>query len=203
MPYTLTRQCQWPSGDNVVEISAGTNDYTNPDALVPSYPDDGQTFDSPVEAVEAAIRVCEAWRKDGAADAQIGYGATGGMTMPFDACSFDDARVWARERLESLPKCDRCGEILPERRFTHQDLNDQKFCREYCAEGAYLALAETNTVCDSCLDCAWDQGVSDRATMILLMVEMGADVEDHICDATEDKNVACACGCRTERRNEA
>ena len=82
MPYTVTRQSQWPSGDKVVEVSLGNGYYTNPDALVGKYPDEGRTFDSPVEAVEAAIRICQAWRQDGAPDAQVGYGATYGMTMP-------------------------------------------------------------------------------------------------------------------------
>ena len=137
MPYTVTRQHQWPSGDKVVEISAGGPDYSNPDALVGKYPLEGEAFDSPVDAVETAIRICEAWRKDGAPDAQIGYGATGGLTMPFDASTFEEARAWASERLASLPKCDRCGEILPERHWTTSELMDESFCSENCAERAY------------------------------------------------------------------
>ena len=35
--YTVTRQCQWPDGDNVVEVSVGGIDYCNPDALSPKY----------------------------------------------------------------------------------------------------------------------------------------------------------------------
>ena len=104
MPYTVTRQSQWPTGDKVVEVSLGGRDCTNPDELVHKYPDEGRTFDSPVEAVEAAMRICQAWRQDGAPDAQVGYGATYGMTMPFDAATFDEARTWARERLANLPK---------------------------------------------------------------------------------------------------
>ena len=146
MPYTVTRQSQWPSGDKVVEVSAGGPDYTNPDELAHKYADEGRTYDSPVEAVEAAIRICQAWRQDGALDAQVGYGATYGMTMPFDASTFDEARTWARERLANLPRCDRCGELLPERHWTTSELMDESFCSENCAERAYedsqIELAE-------------------------------------------------------------
>ena len=147
MPYTVTRQIQWPGGDKIVEISVGSGDFTNPDELVHKYPDEGRAFASPVEAVEAAIRICEAWRQGGAPDAQVGYGATYGMTMPFDASTFDEARAWARERLANLPKCDWCGEILPEHPYILWDDPDAgKFCREFCAEEVHqqtqLDLAE-------------------------------------------------------------
>ena len=99
-----------------------------------------------MEAVEAAIRICQAWRQDGAPDAQVAYGATYGMTMPFDASTFDEARTWARERLANLPRCDRCGELLPGSLWSHNDLPEEKFCSENCAERAYedsqLGLAE-------------------------------------------------------------
>ena len=139
MPYTVTRQSQWPSGDQVVEVSAGGLDYSNPDMLVPKWGrlGEGDTFVSPVLAVEAAVEICRAWRKDGAPRARIGHGATGGMTMPFDSCTFEEARAWAAKREASLPRCDRCGEILPENHFTVPDLDDERFCREYCAEEAY------------------------------------------------------------------
>ena len=35
--YTVTRQHQWPDGANLVEISSGRLDYTNPDALCAKY----------------------------------------------------------------------------------------------------------------------------------------------------------------------
>ncbi len=102
MPYTVTRQLQWPDGRAVVEISAGGRDYTNPDALSPRYPGEFETFDDPVEAVETAISICRAWRKDGKKDARVGHGATGGMTLPFDRCTFQEARQWAKKRQEKL-----------------------------------------------------------------------------------------------------
>jgi hypothetical protein len=41
-------------------------------------------------------------------------------------------------------------------------------------------------VCDSCLTAAYDMGLPDRESQITIMVEMGADVEDHLCDQVED-----------------
>jgi len=96
MPYTVTRQRQWPEGTPVVEISRGGLDYTNPDALSPKYPGEFRTYDDPRDAVEVAIAICRAWRKDGQRDAMVGVGATLGMTMPFDPITFQEAREWAR-----------------------------------------------------------------------------------------------------------
>ncbi len=104
MPYTVTRQLQWPEGIPVIEISAGGLDYTNPDALSAKYPGEFETYDDPVEAVEAAISICRAWRKDGKKEAKVGYGATGGMTLPFEPCTFQEARQWAKRRQEILFK---------------------------------------------------------------------------------------------------
>jgi len=102
MPYTVTRQLQWPEGTPVVEISAGGRDYTNPDALSAKYPGEFETYADPVEAVEAAISICRAWRQDGKKEAKEGYGATGGMTLPFETCTFREVRRWAKQRREEL-----------------------------------------------------------------------------------------------------
>ena len=134
MPYTVTRQLQWPEGAPVVEVSVGGIDYTNPDALVSRYPGEFDTYDDPREAVETAISICREWRKDGQPKARVGVGSTLGMTMPFEPCSFDYARRWAAKRFEALPKCDRCGKPLPERHYVHPDLDDQRFCSECCAD---------------------------------------------------------------------
>jgi hypothetical protein len=148
MPYTVTRQHQWPGGDYVVEVSAGSFDYANCDALVPKWArlGEGETFISPMKAMEAAIAVCDAWRADGCPEAQVGYGATGGMTMPFDACTYEEARAWAAKREASLPCCDRCGELLPENHYTVQEMDGERFCREFCAEEAYQDCLEQEPI---------------------------------------------------------
>jgi hypothetical protein len=144
MPYTVTRQLQWPEGKQVVEISSGGLDYTNPDALVGKYPGEFETYDDPREAVQAAIAICRAWRKDGGKGARIAHGATGGMTMPFDPCTFPAAITWAMKRYECLPKCARCGGILSERSiYVLEDFGDEKFCSANCADSALAEFSAT------------------------------------------------------------
>jgi hypothetical protein len=91
----VTRQVQWPTGKPVVEVSIGGIDYANPDALVAKYEGEFVEFDDSREAVEAAIRICREWRRDGRKDANVGFGSTGGFTAPFDDCTFKEARDWA------------------------------------------------------------------------------------------------------------
>lgn len=137
MPYTVTRQRQYPDGTPAVEVSAGGLDYTNPDALARKYQGEFESFDDPREAVETAIAICRAWRADGEKRARVAYGATGGMTMPFDTCTYPEARAWARKRYEALSKCAWCGGLLPDNFHIIPELDDEQFCREYCAEQRY------------------------------------------------------------------
>ncbi len=143
--YTVTRQRQWPEGQPVVEISEGGLDYTNPGALVKEYAGEFETFASPVEAVEIAIEICKQWRKDREVDATIGVGCTGGYTMPFESCSFDEAIAWAKKIYEQLEKCPACGDIVEDLTEWYQagwysacDFvpydNGEKYCSEHCAE---------------------------------------------------------------------
>ena len=63
--------------------------------------------------------------------------------------------------------------------------------------GDLLARRRPTQVCDSCLSAAEDMGVEDRETAGVLMREMGADVDDHLCDFIEAPGVVrtCACAC--------
>ena len=101
MKLVVTRQVQWPTGKPVVEVSIGGIDYTNPDALVAKYQGEFVEFEEPKEAVEAAIRICREWRKDGCKDANVGFGSAGGFTLPFEDCTFKEAREWARRLTRS------------------------------------------------------------------------------------------------------
>ena len=60
-------------------------------------------------------------------------------------------------------------------------------------------------VCESCLEVAFDEGVSDLLTQVLLMTEMGADVPDHLCDKSKepDLNITCTCACNRTRVSQA
>ncbi len=141
MPYTVTRQIQWPEGAHVVEVSHGGRDCTNPDALAAKYPWEFSAFDDPREAAQAAIEICRAWRRDGERGAKVAHGATGGMTLPFDPCSARELVAWAKQAWDRLPRCDRCGEVLPVESFRSFDDPDARYCREYCAEMAQAEAA--------------------------------------------------------------
>jgi hypothetical protein len=148
MSWTVTRQIQWPDGRNIVEVSAGGSDYTNPDMLAPQYDGEGETYHDPRQAAEAAISICRAWRKEGTRNARVGYGATGGATMPFDACTFKELEQWAEERYqglrETLAECDYCGDLIwdPKEAYTAAGLDGDRFCRQYHAELALQKLHE-------------------------------------------------------------
>ena len=142
--FTVTRQHQWPDGAYVVEVSAGGLDYTNPDALSAKYDGEFEEFADPREAVETAIEIVRAWRKDSKHKISIGVGSTYGMTMPFDEGTFKHAREWAKQVWESLPKCDRCGVPLPDKRerWSANDWDGLEYCGERCAERAAEFEAE-------------------------------------------------------------
>jgi hypothetical protein len=145
--YTVTRQRQFPDGENVVEVSAGDHNYTNPDALVAKYAGEFEEFTDPREAVETAIQIVRDWRKDTRDPVHIGIGCTLGMTMPFDPTTFKHAREWARKAYEQAPKCAECGSLLPPKRerFRHELSDGEEFCREYCAEENYRKQIEPET----------------------------------------------------------
>ena len=135
MTWTVTRQCQWPDGNNVVEVSAGGIDYTNPDALSAKFAGEFETFAAPREAAEVAIRICQEWRKvhKGRRPA-VGVGGTGGMTMPFDPTTFRDLRRWAKAAYGALEKCPGCGGIMGGEKWRADDWSGQEFCSERCTE---------------------------------------------------------------------
>lgn len=138
--YTVTRQRQWPDGINMVEVSRGGIDYTNPDALCAKYPGEFQEYSNPVEAIETAIEIVRAWRKDIPGQRiSLGIGATLGMTLPFEPITFAQAKQWAKRTWEKLPKCARCNDVLPDEtreRYQANDWDGLEYCSEQCATRA-------------------------------------------------------------------
>lgn len=160
MLFFVSRQRYWPDGDLVVEIASGGVEYSNPDMLVEKYGKLGEGLETndPREALEAAIAVRDAWNADlkavyeeieapTARDPNFFYsrveiGYTMGMTMPFESYpSDDDLREWAEKAWENTPKCDQCGEPLPEEpdRYVLYDYPDFLFCSDNCASVFYWA----------------------------------------------------------------
>lgn len=57
-------------------------------------------------------------------------------------------------------------------------------------------------ICESCLDAARDEGAEDDIAK-LVMLELGGEVADHLCDANESGGVIkCLCPCRRAGRFE-
>jgi len=147
MKYYVSRQRQWPDGDLMVEVAVGGLDYANPGMLAEKFPQwgEGREFTDPREAANAAVSVWEVWKQTSpTTEIGIGHGATGGMTMPFSDCGADALAEWAEAAYEALPKCAECGELLGAETYTHESADDDRFCREYCAEENYRRQQEDN-----------------------------------------------------------
>jgi hypothetical protein len=138
LKFFVSRQIYWGVEDpNTVEIAIGGCDYSNPDMLVGKYPGEGQEYTNPVEAAEIAFAIAAAWKKDcPKLKINIAHGNTMGMTRPFEGSTKKAIRAWANKLLETLPKCDECGEMIidEDNYYKYDDFPDMKFCREYCAE---------------------------------------------------------------------
>jgi len=60
----------------------------------------------------------------------------------------------------------------------------------------------TDTLCDSCSGAGYDEittfhgSFAEDGDIDWLMTTLGADVADHLCDATDEPTINCACACR-------
>jgi hypothetical protein len=151
--FTVTRQRQFPDGENVVEVSAGSFDYVNPDCLVAKYAGEFEEYKDPREAVEVAIQIVQDWRKDAKGKRiSIGVGCTMGMTMPFSPDTFRGARDWAKQAYAKLPKCTGCNDPMPdnERNYWHaNDWDGLEYCSKHCATRAAEFEAEEQAKFDA------------------------------------------------------
>lgn len=137
--YTVTRQHYWHNGEYTVELSIGGFDCAGPDMLAQKYPGEGETYLNPIEVVNAAVEICQHWQKD-TPDEKIYI--THGCNL--DICCADlnkptkkfitALKKWAKKEYDSLPKCDQCGDLLPNETWSTEFEPDLKFCREYCID---------------------------------------------------------------------
>lgn len=138
--YYVCCQLYYYSGERTVEITEGGLDYAGPDMLVNRYPGEGDAYQKPQSAALAALKIQKLWQVD-RPDEEIfitvrsqlgGYFGLEGENM-----TSGEVAKWAREEWAELPKCARCGEVMPENgygnEFTIFD-NEYPFCREYCAD---------------------------------------------------------------------
>lgn len=147
MSYFVSRQRYYYSGESLVEVAQGGLDYAGSDMLVAAYRNlgEGEEYLNPVEAAEAAIAIRKAWQRDKPADKiGIAIGDSHGMGLEFEPDSDESVLKIAKELYEKLPKCDQCGELLPKEFLRVYEIDDSKFCSEYCCEKAYQELVELN-----------------------------------------------------------
>lgn len=50
-------------------------------------------------------------------------------------------------------------------------------------------------VCDDCLTVAYDNGVYDYDGQVMTMLQIGDELDDHICNHVEEPEIQCACAC--------
>ena len=143
--YCVTKQVQWPDGDMVVEVSIGDFNYCNPGAM-----GDIEEFEFAVDAAQRAIELQEEWQQEHPdEEVFVGYGYTGGNTMPFDPDEPEELLAWAKQRDDTLPCCDQCGTKISDEKNTFRlPDEDAVFCQEYCAEQYQLE----NTPCTQCYE---------------------------------------------------
>ncbi len=148
MKFFVSRQCEYPDGDYVVEIAQGGLDYANPGMLTPKWAElgEGKEFDDPREAVEAAIKIRDEWNlsrffpdvlRAAVHGAEISFGCTMGFTLPLERMSDEQLHQKAEKIYDGLPKCAECNNLLGKETYTHDYADEDKFCREYCAEKNY------------------------------------------------------------------
>lgn len=153
--YVVTRQCQWPEGTKVVEISQGGIDYTNPGAYSAMWRGEFDEIQDPREAVETGIGIAKAWKKHlieiGKPERiYIAIGYTGGNTSPFEGQSLTNKslkqlRDLAERLYVKMPKCDQCGDLLPDdkhERYGSADFGEYNCCSSHCAELYYAPIED-------------------------------------------------------------
>ena len=148
MPYVVTRQAYYYQRGLWVEVAAGGLDYSGPDMLVEGYKHlgEGQEYTDPREAVEAAIAIAKAWRKDEHKLVHLtskgeAWGALGGEG---EAVSARQLQRWAEKEYEHLDKCAQCGEVLAKHgRYRLIDYDsDGEFCSESCCDKVYEQICK-------------------------------------------------------------
>ena len=124
MRYFTSRQLQWPTGANVVEIAARGLNHSGPDMLYVAFEALGEGIETsdPREALEAAIAIRDAWNeqlnKDGLPLCHIEAGYNLDIITSAEEPTDEELREWARAEWEAAP----IGK------------EDARFCSAGCAE---------------------------------------------------------------------
>lgn len=139
--YRWSRQITWLDGERMVEVVHGLDDV-DCDALEISDP-----YDDPRECVADALVVARAWQdREQSIEVLVYAGSTLGASIGVEGEPINDdtaAKVtaWGQREYDALPKCARCGAPIYGDGYCLVDSpDDERYCREYCAERVYAAL---------------------------------------------------------------
>jgi hypothetical protein len=104
--------------------------------LIGKYKGEGEEYKDPRDAVNVAIQIRDAWKKDSNEEVIITAGSFNGMEGEEE--TDEDLKKWAEKQYESMPKCALCGELIEEE-WSNPDSEflGEKFCSENHAETAY------------------------------------------------------------------
>lgn len=159
MSYSVSRQCRWP--DNRLTVVVSQDLPTTLDLLHVKYAHEGEgeRYDDPVDAVEAAIRVATAWRKTEPA-IYVACGGEAGFTEPFGVASEIQLIAWARN---IRPRCAECmGEIKREPiEVEDPDTGEDEVVCSLSCEDAYYERVDVDDEPD---DAHWDEDSEDSET---------------------------------------
>ena len=144
--YFVSRQMQYYSGRNMVEIAACL-DTAGADMIGPEFRSLGEfrEFIDPREAAEAAIAVWRAWKKKQKNARLTVTGYVGGACgMEGEPMTLKEVKAWADTAYEKADKCAECGSILGEERSRYRidSATDDEFCSEFCAEKCYNRMCK-------------------------------------------------------------
>jgi hypothetical protein len=143
--YYVSRQLPYyQPGVRLVVVNAGGVDCAGADMLCRQYRGEGKEYLDPREAAKVALEIRRQWAAAGQRQAgQRGPGVahvgavSGSIGIEGEACSAAALRKWAAAEYESIPKCDCCGDPMPEDEgWTDCRVEEGHFCSRLCAERA-------------------------------------------------------------------
>jgi hypothetical protein len=149
--WFVSRQHYFYQDILVVEIAYPSIDYSSPDMLVSKYAGEGKSYDNPIEALNVAISIMEAWKLD---NPEEEIGITYGSFNGYEGETYDnleELKQLIQKEYDSLPKCSYCNELIDgEEYFVNDDsqFNEEKFCSEYHAEKAYSEGFDICYICE-------------------------------------------------------
>jgi len=153
MAWYISRQHCWPDGDFEVQISEGI-DFAGPDQLLPLAKwkklGDGQLFKDPREAVEAAIKVRDAWNE------HKGLELGDEECVEIGGCFGDGDDDYLRNRglaaWGQLVHCMYCGELIDpkdKRSFIkNPDDEDEYYCDGDCFQRGIDVISAEICMCN-------------------------------------------------------